>query len=225
MRRFGIIADEAYGISSPVLRSIAMEIGKDHKLARQLWATKILDARCLAALIDDPAAVTVEQMERWVSDFDNWAVCDVCCGNLFDRTPYAWTKAAEWCRRDGEFVKRAGFVMMAVLAVHEKSAPDRRFEQFLPLIVGGADDDRNFVRKAVNWALRQIGKRNTALNKKALRTAREIRGMQLPAARWIAADAIRELSSDAVQRRLLKKSRALPAGHGSRRFHEKRVVL
>jgi len=216
MKRFGIITDAAYGVSAPVLRSIAKEIGKDHRLAQQLWAAEILDARCLAALIDEPADVTEDQMERWVGDFDSWAICDVCCCNLFDRTRYAWKKAPEWCRREGEFVKRAGFVLMAGLAVHDTSASDERFERFFPLIRAGADDGRNFVRKAVNWALRQIGKRNSALNKKALRAAREIRRMPQPSARWIAADAIRELSGDAVQRRLLKKRRPLPARQRSR---------
>jgi 3-methyladenine DNA glycosylase AlkD len=144
-------------------------------------------------------------MERWVRDFDNWAVCDCCCGVLFDRTPLAWAKAAEWCGREEEFVRRAGFVLMAGLAVHDKQAPDARFERFLPLIESGATDGRNFVRKAVNWALRQIGKRNLALNAKALRTARRIRKAPSPAARWIASDAIRELSGDAVQRRLRRR--------------------
>ncbi len=203
--RFGINAPNILGVSAPALRKLAKEIGTDHRLAGQLWRTGIHDARCLAALIDDPAMVTESQMERWAKDFNSWAVCDTACGCLFDKTPYAWDKAVEWSRRDAEYVKRAGFVLMASLAVHDKTAPDERFEAFLPLIVEQAGDERNFVKKAVNWALRQIGKRNPPsadLNKRAIQTAHEVRALGTRSARWIAADALRELTGDKVQARL-----------------------
>lgn len=200
--RFGIKVPDILGVSAPALRKLAKEIGADHRLAGQLWRTGIHDARGLAALIDDPALVTPSQMERWAKDFNSWAVCDTACGCLFDKTPYAWDKAIEWSRRDEEYVKRAGFVLMASLAVHDKKASDERFEAFLPLIVEQAGDERNFVRKAVNWALRQIGKRNRRLNGLAIRTAEEVRSLGTRSARWIVSDALRELTGDKVQARL-----------------------
>jgi 3-methyladenine DNA glycosylase AlkD len=205
LARYGIITGKAYGISSGVIRALSREIGTNHALAAKLWRTGILDARGLATLIDDPAKVTEAQMERWVLDFDNWATCDACCMNLFDATPYAWTKAAAWCGRKEEFVRRAGFALIAVLAVHDKSAADKQFEKFLPLIKRYATDERNFVKKAVNWALRQIGKRNLSLNATAISAATEIRKLDSSSARWIAADALRELRSYAVQQRLNRK--------------------
>ncbi len=202
MARYGIRVTKAFGVSAPNLRKLAKEIGRDHKLAAQLWRTGIHDARGLAALIDDPAQVTVQQMERWAKDFDSWAVCDCACGCLFDKTPYAWDKAAEWTARSEEYVKRAGFVLVATLAVHDKKTPDERFKSFLPLIVQHATDERNFVKKAVNWALRQIGKRGRCLNAAAVRTAEEIRSIDSRSARWIASDALRELTRDEVRRRI-----------------------
>jgi 3-methyladenine DNA glycosylase AlkD len=193
MARFGINPRHAYGISIPTLRGIARQAGKDHRLAQELWDSCIHEARILAALVDLPAQVTKAQMERWVKDFDSWDVCDQVCSNLFDKTKHAHRKAVEWSRRDDEFVKRAGFVLMAALAVHDKSASDAAFKKFLPLIQRGATDERNFVKKAVNWALRQIGKRNAALNRAARATAREIQTLDSRAARWVAADALREL--------------------------------
>ncbi|MBN1362905.1 MAG: DNA alkylation repair protein [Sedimentisphaerales bacterium] len=200
--RFGIDVPGLLGVSAAALRKLAKEIGTDHRLAGRLWRTRIHDARILATLIDDPAQVTPSQMERWAKDFDSWAVCDAACGCLFDQTPYAWDKAVEWTARDEEYVKRAGFVLMAALAVHNRKAPDERFEAFLPYLKQHADDERNFVKKAVNWALRQIGKRNLRLNKLAVRTAEEIRALGFKPARWIAADALRELTSEKVQTRL-----------------------
>jgi len=200
--RFAIHGKGIFGISVPRLRVLAHEVGKDHVLAQALWRTGLHDARILAAMIDDPAQVTEAQMEAWVRDFDSWDVCDGCCSNFFDRTPFAWTKAVTWSRRREEFVRRAGYVLMAGLAVHDKEAPDRRFRRFFPLIARGASDERNFVKKAVNWALRQIGKRNRALNRGAVRTAHAIRRQDTLSARWIAADALRELTSPAVQKRL-----------------------
>jgi len=207
MARFGIVTKKAYGVPAPALRRLAREIGKDHALAQRLWSSGIHDARVLAALIDDPAEVTEEQMESWAADFDNWGVCDACCGNLFDKTSLAYRKAVEWSRRDEEFVKRAGFALMACLVVHDKKADDRQFERFLPIIEREATDDRNFVKKAVNWALRQIGKRNLRLNRKAIERAERIRALDSRAARWIAADALRELRGDAVQKRLRERNR------------------
>jgi 3-methyladenine DNA glycosylase AlkD len=204
MARFGIHVPDAYSVSAPKLRALAKEIGRDHKLAAALWRTGVHDARLLATLIDDPAKVTRRQMERWAKDFNSWALCDAACGCLFDRTPYAWDKAVEWTGRDEEYVKRAGFVLMATLAVHDKKADDERFEAFLPYLVAHAGDERNFVKKAVNWALRQIGKRNRRLNALAVRTAKNLKKMDSKSARWIASDALRELTSDAVGQRLKK---------------------
>jgi 3-methyladenine DNA glycosylase AlkD len=202
MARYGIRSTNALGVSAPKLRRFAREIGRSHDLAAQLWRTGIYDARILASLIDDPARVTVRQMERWAKDFDSWAVCDAACCCLFDKTPHAWAKAVEWTERPEEYVKRAGFVLMAALAVHDKKAPDERFEAFLPLIARHATDERNFVKKAVNWALRQIGKRNRRLNLLAIQTGERIRQIDSRAARWIASDALRELNSEKVRRRL-----------------------
>jgi 3-methyladenine DNA glycosylase AlkD len=202
--RFGIDVPDLWGVCAPDLRRVAKEIGPDHSLAAQLWRTGVHDARILAALIDDPTEVTPAQMERWARGFDSWAVGDAACGCLFDKTPYAWDKAVEWTAREPEYVKRAGFVLMAALAVHDKRAPDERFETFLPLIVQHATDDRNFVKKGANWALRQIGKRNRRLNSLAIRTAKDIRRIDSKAARWIASDALRELTCDKVRARLAR---------------------
>ncbi len=202
MARFGINPENTLGIAIPVLRSIAKSIGTDHALALKLWASGIHEARILASIVDDPARVTEAQMERWVRQFDSWDVCDQCCGNLFDKTPLAYSKAVEWSKREKEFEKRAGFALMAYLASHDKSARDAQFEKFLPLILRGARDERNFVRKAVNWALRGIGKRNARLNRDAIKTAREIQKIRVKSAQWVAADALRELTSSAVQQRL-----------------------
>ena len=204
MARFGINTGTAYGVSLPNLRKMARETGKDHALAQRLWSSGLHEARILASLIDKPEKVTGAQMENWVKDFDSWDVCDLCCSNLFDRTELAHQKAVEWSEREEEFVKRAGFVLMAALSVHDKKAADEDFLKFLPIIKREATDSRNFVKKAVNWALRQIGKRNLNLNKMAVKTAEEIRQIEDKSARWIAADAIRELTGEAVQKRLAK---------------------
>lgn len=205
MARYGIKSARAYGVSAPNLMKIARQIGRDHALAEELWLTGVLEARALATLVDEPARVTEEQMERWARDLDNWAIVDACCGKLFDKTPFAYRKAEEWTRREDEFVKRAGFSLMAALAVHDKRAADSAFLKFLPLIRRESTDERNVVKKAVNWALRQIGKRNLALNEAAVQTAEEIRRLDSRAARWIAADALRELRSEAVQQRLKRR--------------------
>jgi len=202
MARFGINPENTYGVSIPNLRKIAREVGKDHALAQQLWTSGIHEARILASMIDDPKITTEEQMESWVKDFDSWDVCDQCCSNLFDKVKFAHQKADEWSRREEEFVKRAGFTLMAALAVHDKKAADEDFLKFLPIIKRESTDDRNFVKKAVNWALRQIGKRNLNLNEMAIKTAEEIQQIDSKSARWIAIDAIRELNSEAVQKKL-----------------------
>ncbi len=202
MARFGIQSSNSFGVSVPKLRTLAREIGHDHQLALKLWETGLHDARLLASMVDDPEQVTIDQMDKWVRDFDSWDVVDGSCGNLFDKTPFAIGKAKEWCKREEEFVKRAGFVLMAELAVHDKQAKDKLFLDFLPLIIAGASDKRNFVKKAVNWALRQIGKRNLKLNKAAVSTALRIQKMESGAARWVASDALRELQSPQVLKRL-----------------------
>jgi 3-methyladenine DNA glycosylase AlkD len=205
MARYGIRSSTSFGVSVPKLRKLAREIGRDHSLAQNLWATGLHDARLLATMVDDPNQVTVGQMERWVHDFDSWDVVDGCCGNLFDKTPYAVEKAKEWCKREKEYEKRAGFVLMAELAVHDKDVKDKVFLDFLPSLVEGSSDKRNFVKKAVNWALRQIGKRNTRLNKRAISTTVRIQEVDSGPAKWIASDALRELKSPAVLKRLREK--------------------
>ncbi len=204
MARFGINTGNAYGVSIPNLRRMARETGKDHALAQRLWSSGLHEARILASLIGEPEKVTGAQMENWVKGFDSWDVCDLCCSNLFDQTELAQQKAVEWSEREEEFVKRAGFVLMASLAVHDKRAADEDFLKFLPIIKREATDSRNFVKKAVNWALRQIGKRNLNLNKMAIKAAGEIRQIDAKSARWIATDALRELTGEAVQKRLAK---------------------
>lgn len=202
MARFGINPENTFGISIPNLRKMAKQIGKDHTIAQQLWVSGIHEARILAGMIDELEMVTEKQMENWVKDFDSWDVCDQVCSNLFDKTSFAHKKAREWSKRKEEFVKRAGFVLMAALAVHDEKAKDKEFKIFFPIIKKEAIDNRNFVKKAVNWALRQIGKRNLNLNREAIETAREIQKMDSKSAKWIASDALRELTSKAIQKRL-----------------------
>jgi 3-methyladenine DNA glycosylase AlkD len=205
MARFGIRAKKVYGVSKPMLDAIARKIGKNHALGRQLWETGNHDARVLGALISEPAKVTADQMEEWVKDFDNWDVCDGTCCHLFVEAQPAWEKAFVWSRRKKEFEKRAGFALAAFLAIHDKTAGDEPFEGYLRVIEREAWDDRNFVCKAVNWALRNIGKRNARLNRKAIATAERIKKGGTRAGRWIAADALRELKSEAVQERLRRQ--------------------
>ncbi|HEY9205505.1 MAG TPA: DNA alkylation repair protein [Candidatus Methanoperedens sp.] len=202
MARFGINPDNTYGVSIPNLRKIAKETGKNHDLALELWSSGIHEARILACFIDIPELVSSEQMEDWAADFDSWDVCDQCCSNLFDKTRFAYQKAEEWSGRNEEFVKRAGFVLMATLAVHDKKSDNREFLKFLTVIKREAVDERNFVRKAVNWALRQIGKRNLELNKAVIGTAKEIQEIDSKAARWIASDALRELKNEKVKKKI-----------------------
>jgi 3-methyladenine DNA glycosylase AlkD len=193
MARFGINPANTLGVSIPILRGIAKSHRLDHALALELWETGIHEARILAAFVDDPKQVTESQMEIWVKDFDSWDVCDQVCSGLFDKIPSAYRKAVQWSKRPEEFVKRAGFVLMACLALHDKKSEDEAFEKFLPIIIREANDDRNFVRKAVNWALRQIGKRNNYLRVKAMKVAQELSESDSKSARWIGKDALREL--------------------------------
>ena len=202
MARFGIVGAQRLGISMPELRRIAKTAGRDHQLALALWRTGIPEARIVAALVDQPGQLTEQQMDDWVAEFEAWDVCDQVCMNLFDKTPLAWKKVRDWAERDEEFVKRAAFALLACLAWHDKTAADERFVELLPLIKRAATDQRNYVKKAVSWALRTIGKRNAQLNQVAIQTAREIQQLDAKAARWIAADALRELDGEAVQKRL-----------------------
>jgi 3-methyladenine DNA glycosylase AlkD len=204
MARYGINPKNNLGISVTNLRKLAREIGCDHELALQLWASEIRDARFIAATIDDPNEVTEEQLESMVLDLNSWDLCDHCCSDIFLKSNFAYKKASEWSEREEEFVKRAGFSLMARLAVRDKKAEDEKFEMFLPIIKRESADERNYVKKAVNWALRQIGKRNPHLNKKAIRTAKDIQEMDSKSAKWIASDALRELTGDKIQMRLKK---------------------
>lgn len=203
MARFGINPERALGVRIPDIRHLAKELGTDHSLALALWRTEVHEARILASMVADPERVTERQMESWVRGIDSWDVCDQVCGNLFDRTPFAPAKAVEWAGREQEFVKRAGFAIMAWRAVHDRAADDREFLELLPVIEREAGDPRNFVKKAVSWALRQIGKRSRPLNRAAAAVAKRLaEGGESPAARWVGRDALRELNSDAVRARL-----------------------
>ena len=206
MARFGMAVEKRLGVSVPEMRRIAKETGKDHNLAVRLWKTGVAEARIVASMIADPAELTGKDMDDWVKDFNSWDVCDQVCMNLFEKTSLAGQKIIEWSAREEEFVRRAAFALLACLAWHDKQAADQKFIEFLPVIARGATDERNFVKKAVNWALRNIGKRNPRLNRAAIKTAREIQRLDSKAARWIAADAIRELEGEGTQRRLLKEN-------------------
>ena len=207
MARFGINPKYALGVRIPVLRQIAKVVEKNHDLAKQLWDSRIHEARILASMVEEFEKVTEKQMDAWIQGFNSWDLCDQCCMNLFDRLPFAYEKAIKLAKQKEEFVKRAGFVLMACLAAHDKKADDRKFIKFFSSIKEASRDERNFVKKAVNWALRQIGKRSLILNKKAISTAKEIQKMGTKVAKWIASDAINELTSTAVKERLKRKSR------------------
>lgn len=198
MARFGISSEKTFGISIPHLRKIAGEAGKNHKLALELWETGFHEARILASLVDLPEEVTDKQMDDWAKDFDSWDVCDQCCSNLFDKTPFAYSKITQWSKSKQEYVKRAAFALLAVMAVHDKKANNEVFIKCFPLIKRESTDERNYVKKAVNWALRQIGKRNKILNREAIKLAKEIQKTENKTAKWIAGDAIRELESNKV---------------------------
>ena len=204
MARYGISTERRLGVKVPDMRKIAKDTGKDHALALELWKTGILDAQIVAALVGEPEKLTDAQMEEWVKDFNSWDVCDQVCMNLFDKSPLAIKKIHDWSGREEEFVKRAAYALIACVAWHDKAADDNTFIQLFPIIKCGATDERNYVKKSVNWALRHIGKRNVRLNKAAIGVAEEIKQMDSKAARWIASDALKELKSENVQKRLRK---------------------
>ena len=206
MAYFGVRVRKALGISTPRLHALARRIGKNQQLAEQLWRSGVHEARILAALVGEADKITARQMERWARDFNAWDVVDASCCYLYAAAAPAWQKAESWSRRPEEFVKRAAFSLVAYLSYKDKQATDASFEPFLALIEREARDERNFVRKAVNWALRNIGKRNLRLNRAAIRAAERIRRQNSRSARWIAADALRELRSGAVQSRLRRKA-------------------
>ncbi len=202
MARYGINPHNTLGVSIPNLRKLARQAGKDHTLALELWDSGIHEAHILAGMVDDPGLVTQKQMDSWVKDFDSWDVCDQVCLNLFSKTATAFEKALEWSGHPEEFVKRAGFSLMACLAIGDKKAPDARFEIFMQAIERESSDERNYVKKAVNWALRQVGKRNLRLNRSAIQVAERIYKRDSKSARWIASDALRELTDEKIRARL-----------------------
>lgn len=195
----------ALGVSEADLRKLAAEVGIDRLIAQQLWASGIHDARVLASMVDDPARVTPKQMERWVRDFDSWALCDACCVNLFDKTPFAYAKSVAWSARKEEYVKRAAFSLVAALAQSDKKAADTEFLRFIPLVKREAADERPFVRKAVAAALREIGRRGKSLKKIALDAARELDKLEAKPARWIAAEVIRDLTAPKAAKKPAKE--------------------
>lgn len=192
LARFGIVANKAFGVSVANIQVLAKHLGRNHELAAALWETGWYEARMLASFVDVPEQVTAAQMDRWCRDFDNWGICDTLCFHLFDRTPHAWAKVAQWCGKRDEFVKRAGFALLASLAGHDKNAGDEPFLQGLVLIEGAAGDERNFVKKGVSWALRRIATRNATLRAAAETVAKRLADSAEPAARWIGKDALRE---------------------------------
>jgi 3-methyladenine DNA glycosylase AlkD len=207
-KRYGIYTSKAFGVSMSNIQKVAKPLGRNHELAAALWDTGWYEVRMLTSFVDEPARVTSAQMDEWVRDFDNWGICDTLCFNLFDRTPHAWRKVAQWCNKEAEFVKRAGFALLWSLTVHDKLAGDEQFRQGLVLVLRAADDERHLVKKAVNMALRAIGKRNPALNAAAVAVARRLADSPNAAARWVGKDALRELTSASVTRRLAARRHA-----------------
>jgi len=207
MKRFGISPKNTYGIRMPVLKKIAKDYKNNHDLALDLWKIDTRETRIIASLVDVPKMVTPEQMDQWADEFTYWEICDQCCINLFRKTDYAYDKIYEWSESEKEFVKRAGFALIAVLAVHDKKTDDKIFIDLLKLVKREATDERNFVKKAVNWALRQIGKKNTVLNKEAINVAKEIDKIDSKSAHWIAKDALKELTSEKVKIAIEKKEK------------------
>jgi len=207
MARYGISAQRAFGVTVGTLNGIRKRIGTDHALSLALWESGWYEARLLAAMIGDPARVTRRQMNAWAASFENWADCDTACFKLFDRSPLAWEMATRWTAAEREFVRRGGFALMACLALHDKEAPDERFLGFLPYIEKGASDPRNFVKKAVSWALRGIGARNKALHGAALEVARRLASSEDATSRWVGKDALRDLTRPALKARIARKSK------------------
>lgn len=206
MARYGIVAQRAFGVPMGTLLSLRKRLGKDHDLSVALWESGWYEARLLAALVGDPERVTRRQMNAWAAGFENWGDCDTVCFHLFDRTPFAWEKARQWAKSPREFVKRGGFVLMACLALHDKTAPDKSFLALLPLIEKGAHDERNFVKKGVNWSLRAVGRRTPGLNAAAVKVAKRLALSEEAAGRWVGKDALRELISPKVRARLARRA-------------------
>jgi len=206
MARYGIVAKRAFGVSMGTMQSLAKRLGTNHALSLTLWESGWYEARLLAALVGDPERVTRRQMNAWAGGFENWGDCDTVCFKLFDRAPFAWEKARQWAASPREFVKRGGFVLMACLALHDKTAPDRSYLALLPLIEQGAQDERNFVKKGVSWALRGIGRRSPALNRAAVEVARRLARSQGAAPHWVGKDALRELTSPKVGSALARRA-------------------
>jgi 3-methyladenine DNA glycosylase AlkD len=207
MSHFGINVEKAFGVSIPVIRELAKQHKKDHALALELWASGYREARILASMVDDPKLCTEKQMEGWVLEFDSWEVCDQTCFGLFARSDYGWKKAFEWPHREEEYVRRAGFALMAAFTLHKTKATDEELLSFFPLIEKYSTDERNFVRKAVNWALRQTGKRNRNLNTHAIVLSEKLMNSANKSARWIGKDAYRELTGDGVKKTLERRGR------------------
>jgi 3-methyladenine DNA glycosylase AlkD len=201
MARYAIPSDNAFGVTVGTMRALAKRLGRNHELAAALWKSGWYEARMVASFVDEPSRVTPAQMDRWCRDFDNWAICDTVCFHLFDRTPHAWNKVAQWSSNEKEFVKRAAFALLASLAGHAKGTDDDPFLHSLALIERAATDERNFVKKSVSWALRGVGRRNAILNAAAVKVARRLLASQEPAARWVAKDALKYLTSPVVTRR------------------------
>lgn len=200
--RFGITVSKAYGVAMKDIQAIAKKAGRDHALAQKLWASGWYEARLAAAYIADPAVLTKKEMNAWTADFDNWGVCDTLCFVLFDRSPHAYDRAAQWAKSPKEFIKRAGFALMASLAGHDKAAPPEKFLAFLPMIEEGARDDRNFVKKGVSWALRRIGIRSElVLRKAAMASAKRLAASETACARWVGKDALREFAKAEARRK------------------------
>jgi 3-methyladenine DNA glycosylase AlkD len=204
MARYGIVAQKVFGVSMTTLKTFAKKLGRDHELALALWDTGWYEARMLTAFVDEPKRVTAAQMDRWARDFDNWAICDSICFHLFDKTPHAWRKIELWSGRKQEFVKRAGFALLASVALHDKKTADAPFIASLRLIRKAASDDRNFVKKGVSWALRGVGHRNRLLHAAALALAEELARSSNSTERWIGKDAIRDITRPAILRRVLR---------------------
>ena len=207
MARYAIHAEKAFGVSMSTMKGLATRLGRNHALARALWDTGWYEARILVSFVGDPAALTATEMDRWCRDFDNWAICDTICFHLFDKTPLAWSQLGQWVRRRPEFQKRAGFALLAALALHDRTAPDARFRTSLRLISAGATDDRNFVKKGVSWALRAIGHRSPALHTAACDLAATLARSDDATARWVGKDALRDLRRPAVRHRLDARAR------------------
>ena len=206
LARYGIVAPRAFGVSVGPLRTFAKRIGTDHALAAALWKSGWYEARLLATMVADPQRLTVRQMNAWTADFDNWGICDTACFVLFDRSPLAWERARAWSRSPREFVKRAGFALMACLAGHDKTAADAKLAAFLPLIEKGAEDERNFVKKGVSWALRRIGHRSRGLHAAAVTLAERLAASETASCRWVGKDTLRDLERPAVRARVARTS-------------------